>query len=486
VTQSTPLTPEDLTFWYADQPRQRTTMALLMLLDRRPDPDHLRAAVARAVDAVPRLRERVMDAPFDLALPRWEEDPTFDLDFHVRRYALADGHPEEDELARLFHTLGPIYERPFERTRPLWELIEIDRPGNASAIFFKLHHAMADGVGGNTILAHLTDASREAGPLPPAPEKGPGAWPDPSIPALLADAVRRRVSEDAGRAAAVGGALLHAARHPSVWVRVAELFADLAREIRAGAPTPLKGFGRARHLSGLSIPFAPLREARAVFGAKTIDLLLAGVAGAMARWYEGQGLGQVTELRTLVPINLRPREDQGLSAGLGNRATAILLRLPVRPAQRGGFAQHVREIHRRMEEAKSRPAQEAAPVIAGMMTALPRPLYRALSAGVSGAVDLVVTNVPGVPVTRYIAGAEIMGAYPFAPVAAHSPLSVALYGYRDRLFIGLDADGSLLPDPAVVTDLLRASFSELEQAARDEAARRSARAVRRRSKSSSA
>ena len=45
---STPLGAEDLVMWSADQPRQRTTMALLMLLDRRPEPDRLRAAVARA------------------------------------------------------------------------------------------------------------------------------------------------------------------------------------------------------------------------------------------------------------------------------------------------------------------------------------------------------------------------------------------------------------------------------------------------------
>jgi WS/DGAT/MGAT family acyltransferase len=486
MTSSTPLSPEDLAFWYADQPRQRTTMALLMLLDRRPDPRLLRAAVARAVAAVPRLRQRVVDAPFDLALPRWEDDPTFDLDFHVRRYALAEGAPDEDELAHLFRTLGPIYERPFERTRPLWELIEIDRPGDTSAIFFKLHHAVADGVGGNTILAHLTDASREVEPQALPPDKGPGGWPDPSLGAQVADALRHRLTEDAGRAVALGGALLHAARHPSVWVRVAELFADLAREIREGAPSSLHGFGRARHLAGLSLPFAPLREARTILGAKTIDLLLAGVAGAVGRWYASQGLGEVEELRTLVPINLRPREDQGLSAGLGNRATGILLRLPIRPARPGAVAQQVHEIHRRMEEAKSRPVQDATPVIAGVLSALPRPLFRALSAGVSNAVDLVVTNVPGVPVTRFVAGTEIVAAYPFAPIAPHSPLSVALYGYRDRLFIGLDADGALLPEPATITAFLYESFAALETAARDEAARRSARAARRRSKSSSA
>ena len=159
---STPLSPDDLSFWYADQPRQRTTMAMLLLLDRRPDPARLRAAAARMVAAVPRLRQRVVEAPFGLALPRWEEDPTFDLDFHVRRYSLADASAQASDLDELFHTIGPIYERPFDRTRPLWEMIEIDRHDAGAAVFFRLHHAVADGVGGNAILAALTDATREA------------------------------------------------------------------------------------------------------------------------------------------------------------------------------------------------------------------------------------------------------------------------------------------------------------------------------------
>ena len=36
---------EDLTFWWLDSPRQPTTMAMLMVLDRPPDPTRLRALV---------------------------------------------------------------------------------------------------------------------------------------------------------------------------------------------------------------------------------------------------------------------------------------------------------------------------------------------------------------------------------------------------------------------------------------------------------
>ena len=134
MSHSEPLSPEDLGLWWADQPRQRTTMALLMRLDRRPDPERLRAAAWRAVEAEPRLRQRVVDAPFDLALPRWEDDPTFDLDFHVRRYALPRPEDGARELDTLFRLLGPVYERPFDRTRPLWELVEIEEPGERAAV----------------------------------------------------------------------------------------------------------------------------------------------------------------------------------------------------------------------------------------------------------------------------------------------------------------------------------------------------------------
>src|SRR4029453_10385756 len=44
---------------------------------------------APAVPPVPPLAQAWRDAPLDLTLPHWEDDPTFDLDYHVRVHALA-------------------------------------------------------------------------------------------------------------------------------------------------------------------------------------------------------------------------------------------------------------------------------------------------------------------------------------------------------------------------------------------------------------
>jgi WS/DGAT/MGAT family acyltransferase len=472
---SVPLSPEDLAFWYADQPRQRTTMAMLLLLDQRPDPGRLRAAAQRMVESVPRLRQRVVDAPLGLALPRWEEDPTFDLDFHVRRYGLAaDAEPTHD-LDALFRTIGPIYERPFDRTRPLWEMLEIDRPGAGAAIFFRLHHAVADGVGGNAILAALTDAERAGEPLPPPSRKPPGAWSEPSLAGALVRAARDRAGQDVARARALAGALLQAAREPASLLRAARITGALLADLGVRTRSPLRDFGRARRLSGIELPFEPLREAKRALGGQMIDLMLTAVTGAAGAWHRAHRLGSVSDLNTLVPINLRPPTARGLGAGVGNRATGIVVPLPIRIRDpRARF----RAVHRRVTERKQHPATSFLPTFASLLATLPRPLYRTLAYQSSQAIDLIVTNVPGVPVVRYLAGAEIVAAWPFAPVGPHCPVSIALYGYRDRLYVGLDADATSFPDLEEFRRQLARSFDEVVEAARTPAPRRAARGAR--------
>lgn len=99
--------------------------------------------------------------------------------------------------------------------------------------------------------------------------------------------------------------------------------------------------------------------------------------------------------------------------------------------------------------------------MAEVRAVLPRPLYRAFAYASSKPVDLIVTNVSGVPVTRSVAGAEITAAHPFAPVAPHCPVSIARYGYRDGLYVGLGADATALPDLDEFRALLARSFDEV-------------------------
>ncbi len=452
------LTPEDLNWWYGDQPRQRNTMAMLMLLDRPPDPERLRANAFRAVETVPRLGQRIVDAPFDLALPRWETDPTFDLEFHLRRYSLHAGVDPENDLDELFHSIGPIYERPFDRARPLWELIEIDRPEGRSALFCRLHHSIADGVGANAVLGALTDAEVDGEPPPSSPTRRAGAWPEPSFASLVTRAIRERGEDELGRARGLGSMVSDMLRNPSRMIDFARGGVQLSSAFGNTSPAHMQHYGRSRRLGGLAIPFAPLREARKRLGGRTVELLLTGVAGAMGAWHRSAGRGDAKTVLTTVPINLRARDDQGLGTDVGNRLTAIMLDLPIAERDPG---KRFELIHEMVEEQSNHPATDVFPFFSHMLAVLPRRIHRAAVLASGSSMDLIVTNIPGVPVTRYIAGAEITAAYPIAPTVPHCPVSVALYGYRDALFIGLDADGTAMPELAEFSGMLERSFEEL-------------------------
>lgn len=467
--RSEPLTGEDLGFWWGDQPRQRTTMAMLLLLDRPPKTARLRAAMQRAVDAVPRLRQCVVDAPLDLARPRWEDDPTFDLDFHLRRYAVShdDGAPAHATLEDLFATLGPIYERPFDPTRPLWELIELDGPGEGAALFFRLHHGVADGVGGNAILAALTDATAEDGQDDEArwhesAPQAPGAWDDKSLATRVIEALGHRAEEGWEQARAFTSGAFRFATSPSAWLDAGQIAADLRKSLGETAESPLERFGRSRHLTGFHLPFEPLRKAKAQLDGQMIDVMLTAVTGAFGAWHRAHGHHEAREVMTLVPINLRPRDEQGLRAGVGNRATGLVLKLPM--AEPDPLARF-QETHERVAESKQSPALDVLPNLAEALAVLPRPLFRALSHKSAEGVHLIVTNVPGIMQPRYVAGSRVLAGYPFAPLAPRCPVSVALYGYDGGLYVGIDADGTAMPDHAEFAAMLEASFRELLAAA---------------------
>jgi WS/DGAT/MGAT family acyltransferase len=459
----TRLSGEDLTFWWADSPMLSTTMAMLLELDHRPPWPRLRRAVERAVAAVPRLRQRVVEAPLDLTLPHWRRDPTFDLDYHLRRHALAGEH----DLTELLREIAPAYETPFDRSRPLWEArVYEGLAGGRAALFFKLHHAVADGVGANAIFAAMTTwtADEDERLPPPVLSDDKGAWGrPPGLVHRVADAVADRVALDVERGRQAAQALLDVALHPSQVARALAAMRSFLETVRFDSHSPLKrygSFGRARRLVALDLPFEDMRRIRHALGGSMIDVILTIMARAIGRWHEEHGLHEVRELMTLVPVNLRRPEEWTEQAATGNVATGLLVALPIRlPRARDTFD----EVRRRVERAKADPASGATPVLADLLGTLGRHFVTWMGEATFGAVDFIVTNVPGILATRYLAGAEILAAYPFAPVALKSPASVALYGYRDRLFIGIDADETAMPDVDFFEAAVVEAFLELAQ-----------------------
>src|SRR3954449_2354470 len=66
---------------------------------------------------VPRSRQKLVEPPLESGRPLWADDPSFNLDYHVRHTALP--HPgTEDQLFRL---AARVVSQQLDRSKPLWE-----------------------------------------------------------------------------------------------------------------------------------------------------------------------------------------------------------------------------------------------------------------------------------------------------------------------------------------------------------------------------
>src|SRR3712207_5081756 len=76
--------------------------------------EHIRARL----DLVPRYRQKLAAPPRGLGRWRWIDDPTFNLDYHVRHTAL----PSPGDEHKLHALAARIFAQRLDRTKPLWEL----------------------------------------------------------------------------------------------------------------------------------------------------------------------------------------------------------------------------------------------------------------------------------------------------------------------------------------------------------------------------
>jgi hypothetical protein len=143
----------------------------------------VRGVIADRVRGVPRMRQRLVDAPFGCGRPFWIDDPRFDVREHVRSIRCA---APGDEQALLAAVAGAVT-MPLPRTRPLWSATLVTGLAEGrSALVMVFHHVLADGIGGLAVLARLVDG------LPGAPDPGFRA-PSPRRHDLLSDAWRSRL-----------------------------------------------------------------------------------------------------------------------------------------------------------------------------------------------------------------------------------------------------------------------------------------------------
>jgi WS/DGAT/MGAT family acyltransferase len=415
--------------------------------------EDVRRAVEKRLLRFDRLRQRV-ERGGALRHPRWEPDPHFDLDHHVRAAEL----PAPGDKEQLQELASRLMSRPLDFSRPLWQFHVVDGYAGGGAVVAQFHHCIADGVTLVRVLLSLTDATPEAPPggtpgeedradaLIGVGEEGGGAGASSaSTTQRLINALKRlgrggaRAARGVARGAGALGKLAWPSREPDTLLR-----GELGREKKAAWSE--------------AVPLADVKAVARALGGTVNDVLLTAVTGALRRYLEGKNerVPGDLDLRAAVPVNLRPLTEAPLE--MGNGFGLVFLALPVgtrAPVER------LRVLRRRMDRLKSSPE---APLLLGVLAAvgattqafedrIVRYLARKLTA--------VATNVPGPQQTRYLAGAPLETLMAWVPQAGRVGLGVSVISYDGDVRLGIATDARLVGDPDTLVEAFRREFDAL-------------------------
>ena len=432
----------------SDDPVMRSTIIGLLLLETAPDWDRLVDRFDRATRNITVLRQKVVEGPSGYETPRMVIDPDFDLSFHLRRFRM----PARSRWADVLEDCRRQSMTDFDRDRPLWRVTLLEGlPEGKAALIIKLHHAIADGQGAVMLGAALFDFTEEGvdlGPMPPEPV------PVELDSASFVDAVVRDNLGWAARTVSdfvrgLGPASLAAMKDPGAMAqRVVRTAGSILRftKIPLGPLSPLMIERSINyHFDTFDMEFASIRAAAKTNGATANDVFLAGIAEGLGEYHRRMGK-PVYRLRVNMPISLRKPG----STSPDNAVTIARFELPVSQHSPADLMQEVGDIVRKW---RKEPALQLADELAELSRLVPPELISA----VAQASDLTASNVPGVPVPVWLAGAPVKRMYPLVATIG-AAVNVTMLTYNGIASVGVSTDDAAVDDREELIRCLRSGF----------------------------
>ncbi|SDD43643.1 acyltransferase, WS/DGAT/MGAT [Rhodococcus tukisamuensis] len=426
------------------------------------DPRHVRAmldsALARGAVA-PLLRKRAARSLTTLGQWGWDTDTDVDLGHHVRHDAL----PQPGGITELMALVARLHATPLDRSRPLWEMHLIEGLADGRfAVYFKIHHALADGVSAMKLLRSALSEDPDAREMPAPWEplvrerRGLRLVPDPptcghtlDLPAAVLRTARGIVGEVAGLLPALAGTVDRARR-------------DRGGSLSLAAPKSMLNvpIGGARRFAARSWPIERLRLVAKHADATVNDVVLAMCSGALRAYMGGLDALPESPLIAMVPVSLR---RDPLDEKAGNAIGTLMCNLATHLADPARRLEVVRtsmsegkDAMRAMSSVQSlaTSALGAAPLALGML-------------GLGGPVrpaNVMISNLPGPGTPLYWNGARMTALYPLSVPVDGQALNITCASTDDEIAFGLTACRRSLPPLAPMLGHLDDELGALEHA----------------------
>ncbi len=430
------------------------------------------SAVGSKLHLVPRYRQKIRYPPLHMGPPVWIDDAHFNLDYHVRRTALASPGGE----AELRTLVARVMSQQLDRTKPLWELWAAEGLGNGRwALVSKTHHCMVDGVSATDLLSVLLDSERD--PIrAPAPRWTPE--PEPSASELIAQPLARRLVSPVGAISAAAQVVRGPTQVADQAWSALRGTAAMRGLLRPGPKTSLNGpIGPHRRWDWAHASLSDVKVVRGSLGGTVNDVVLAVISHGFRELLLSRSEDPSrTKIRTLVPVSVRRATERGT---YNNRVSAMFAELPVGlddPVERLNSVSAQMEGLKRSQQAV---AGDVLTSLSGFAPSLLLALGTRLAVRVpQRSLTTVTTNVPGPQQPLFLAGRRMLEAIPYVPIANQVRIGVAIFSYDGGLKFGVTGDYDSAPDVRILCSGIESGMAELVKAAQGAGPARVARAKR--------
>jgi diacylglycerol O-acyltransferase len=385
-----------------------------------------------------------------------EPDQHLDIDYHVRHTVL----PRPGGDAQLREVVARMHANLLDRDRPLWEFHLIEGLADRRfALYFKVHHALGDGVTFRRWIDDSTTTSpgdRTVRPIwsrdPESPATDAGGL---DLTQLVADAVQT-----------LGGGVRTAIGVSSIAAKMLRRrFFDNDDHVALPLSAPRTSLnvtpGAARTLAFTSYPLEDLRAVGKAQGATINDVVMTMCDMALSHYLHEHGDHPRGSLVAYMPVNIRTEDD----AGEGNLVTLLQVKLASTHRDPLSSLAEVRESIRSAREVFSG-ASKAAVQYYSLLVALLSQGEELLNLGrfLPPVNNVVISNVPGSRVRRYLKGAEAAGIYPISTLPPMTALNVTCCSFAGTVYFGLVAGRTAVPDLPLLATYLDDAFQHLAEA----------------------
>ncbi|MEH6593850.1 MAG: wax ester/triacylglycerol synthase family O-acyltransferase [Halioglobus sp.] len=383
----------------------------------------------------------------------WVEDTGFDLDYHLRHYALP-GPGNDQQLMRLANV---IHSQGLDMNRPLWEYHIIDGiRGGRFAILGKQHHATVDGAGSMKMLDTFFSATKKTQTVvAPWSEKANRK----SKPYAPRSNTRRPIEQ------ALASSWDSAKEAPDfaglVGKQIGRMIKGEYHQGRFPFAAPRSMFNRelgpARNSLMIDLPLNEMKALGAATGASINDVFLAVTGAALRRYLHESGELPPEPLVAMVPVSLKTKDDKA-----GNQLAVVHCQLamgtPSSSSRLAGITLAMNEekkfyksLSRRM--AKTYTNVMSLPQMAMMITGAAdkvRPSY-----------NLTVSNVRGPDKPRFLRGAELERFVPMSIVTEGNTLNITGISYAGKFQICVLVCPKSVPNAEKIRDYIGVEFQRI-------------------------